>query len=276
MAAASQRPRRERSCDGPHQLRLRSPTESRGSTIPLWKDSACSETCALPDTDRDLLVVRVPGMEGHLEVGPQIVVGSDYWGTTASRSRSSYYAPQSPPPSPPAPKQTQDQVSKSAAIFEGFPGAIKCACYCGLGTGIVLCLVQVHAAWISVVAIRVLAVIGAMVGAGIGYAFAYGRVMGSEVTDPPTKPLASSRLVDPIERPWTLKRPGVTTSTTSRVCGVHRKTVFCANLSPAPNTWSRFASTKSSPRKRGATSAQTHRQPATVDASAHHRDPRTR
>jgi len=47
-----------------------------------------------------------------------------------------------------------------------------------------LCLVQVHAAWISVVAIRVLAVIGAMVGAGIGYAFAYGRVMGSEVTDP--------------------------------------------------------------------------------------------
>mgnify|MGYP003418172592 FL=1 len=110
--------------------------------------------------------------------------GSDYWGTTASRSRSSYYAPQSPPPSPPAPKQTQDQVSKSAAIFEGVLGAIKCACYCGLGTGIVLCLVQVHAAWISVVAIRVLAVIGAMVGAGIGYAFAYGRVMGSEVTDP--------------------------------------------------------------------------------------------
>lgn len=41
---------------------------------PTWKDSACSETCALPDTDRDLLVVRVPGMEGHLEVGPQIVV----------------------------------------------------------------------------------------------------------------------------------------------------------------------------------------------------------
>ena len=47
-----------------------------------------------------------------------------------------------------------------------------------------LCIVQVHAAWLSVVAIRVLAVIGAMVGAGVGYAFAYAGTMSGGVTDP--------------------------------------------------------------------------------------------
>lgn len=110
--------------------------------------------------------------------------GSDYWGTTTSRSRSSCYSPQSPSSPPPAPEQTREYVSKSVAAFEGILGAIKGACYCGLGTLFVLCFVQTHAAWLSVVAIRLLAVIGAAVGAGIGYAFAYARTMSGEVTDP--------------------------------------------------------------------------------------------
>ena len=110
--------------------------------------------------------------------------GSDYWGTTTSRSHASHYSTQSPSSPPPAPEQTREYVSKSVAAFEGVLGAITGACYCGLGTGIVLCIVQVHAAWLSVVAIRVLAVIGAMVGAGVGYAFAYAGTMSGGVTDP--------------------------------------------------------------------------------------------
>ena len=75
-------------------------------------------------------------------------------------------------------------MSKSVATFEGVLGAIKSAFYCGLGTLFVLFLVQVQAAWLPVAAIRVLAVIGAMVGAGIGYAFASARAMSDRSLTP--------------------------------------------------------------------------------------------
>ena len=74
--------------------------------------------------------MRVSGWRVISRLGPDSR-GSDYWGTTASRSRSSYYAPQSPPRSPPAPEQ-MDRGFKSTISSKGL-GAVKGACYCGSG-----------------------------------------------------------------------------------------------------------------------------------------------